>query len=168
MTELEEIKEVLRVRLNEKRPAAPTFHHGLLRRSAGTINNLKRSLRFEMIACIVFLVLTIISPLALPAKGMVMYTAVVGGYCLLFLLYLRKLYRRLDSLHKQVPSTLQSLEAIYSIITEYVRLYFRLCMLSVPVFFGLAFAALGDRLIIRAEHFLAVFGKCDINPPAIL
>lgn len=156
MTELEEIKEVLRVRLNEKRPDAPSLHPGLLQRSSGTVSNLKRSLRFEMIACVAFLALTIISPLVLPVKGMVIYAVVVGSYCLLFLGYLSRLARRLDILHRQVPSTLRSLETIHSIIKEYTRLYFRLCLLSVPVFFGLAFASLGNGASLGAEHILVV------------
>ncbi|KIC93878.1 hypothetical protein [Flavihumibacter solisilvae] len=156
MTELEELKAVLRVRLNEKRPEAPSVHQGLLRRSSGTITSLKRSLRFELIACVAFLVLTIISPLVLPAKGMVIYAAVVGSYCLLFLGYLSRLARKLNRLHREVPSTLRSLESIHSIIKEYTRLYFRLCMLSVPVFFGLAIATLGSWSSLKAEHFFII------------
>ena len=139
--ELDELKEQLRQKLDEAPVSKSELDIGdmLKRKTVSIVYKLQKSLRFEIIFCIVAIIAFGLVGIFNKHWSMRVYFSTFSFVFLLFMLvlfYLQKRIKQLSSTHLSVKSNLQ---LIHSIIKEYVKRVFQFTMALIPICMVFAF-----------------------------
>jgi hypothetical protein len=140
--ELDELKLLVdqEVAGNWKKPALDII--AIIRlQSRGIIQQLLKSIKFEMAMAFLFLLVTVIACFLIPRPFILVVATVTIFYILYFLYYLSRLYHQLKDFGREVLSTRLALQLIYQLMRRYTRLYFLFCSLFLPI---LLFIAIGS------------------------
>ncbi len=138
--ELDELKYQLNKKLDADQPKSASELSVLLKKAAtSVVQKLQRSLRFDLLANILVLLVFIWEALFNKLWSLRIYFATFIFLSVIALIVLIYLIRKIKKLNNTVLPVKQNLEQIYKIISFYKVICFRLTMLLIPVCFTYAF-----------------------------
>src|SRR5215831_970398 len=133
--ELDELKILFKEKMSGKH--ATKSEDDILLILAGkthsVIGKLKRSLRIELVACVIFTVGCVAVALLAVPVWLKIYFFVFAILCALFFPVLWFLLQKTRKLSNGILPVKTNLELIIKILNEYVKRYFQLTMLLIPV-----------------------------------
>ena len=154
--ELDELKIQLQQHLNEQRVAMPVTDIGavLHSRSRSAIANIKRSIGFEIVCYLLFIVTAITLALLSRYWSLQVYGAVAGILSMVFVVILLLLLRKIRHFdNNEVLPVQENLVGVYNIVNGYVKRSFRFSLLLLPVCMAFCFW-LGYREPLRDRYLL--------------
>ncbi|HXL56216.1 MAG TPA: hypothetical protein VN958_08170 [Chitinophagaceae bacterium] len=133
--ELDELKILLKEKLDIQHPVKSTEDISALlnRKTQSVISKLKRSLRIEIITCIVFTFVCVSIGIFGGYTSLRIYFSIFAVVCLLFLPVLWFLLQKTKKLGSTSLPVKSNLELIVKILKEYVKRYFQLTMGLIPI-----------------------------------
>ena len=133
--ELDELKILLKAKIEEQIPAKSTDELALLlnNKTQSVIEKLRRSLRIEIITAILFTV--VFSAVGIFAKyvSLQIYFSAFAFVCFLFIIVLWFLHKKIKQLSSTPQPVKRNLQTISAILKEYVKRYFQLTMILIPL-----------------------------------
>ena len=139
--ELDELKILLQQKkVGEEQQKSSTDLALLLKKNTqSVVSKLKRSLYFEIVWGWLFGLLCMYEVFFGSMWSLQIYFGVFGGICLAFSVVLYYLVVRIDKLNNTTLPVKHNLQAIYSIIQEFVKRYYQFTMLLIPIAFTFSF-----------------------------
>jgi hypothetical protein len=110
----------------------------LFERSAGILQRLIKSIQFEIITCLLFMLVAAALPLISPVLFIKIVSAVSLIYCLCFGFNLLKLQRQINTHDQIMLPTQRAIAALAHLLERFTRIYFLRCIVSVPLLFILS------------------------------
>jgi hypothetical protein len=135
--ELDEFKQ----RLKETVPVESTTRsaHELegytRRRAASIVKKIKRSILFELIACVIFIVASVSVWAIYPVFYARVFCVLSVFLCCFLLVYLGALYKKIAAYEKEAPAVKAGLQQVIGIIEQFTKLYFQFTMITLPIAF---------------------------------
>lgn len=151
--ELDEFKQRIKEKEIEAAPLRSAhelagYIHG---RAASTIKKIKRNIRFELVACIIFIIASALLYVAYHISYVRAFALLSVFLCCFLLLYLSSLHKKISSYEKNAPTVRVGLQQVIGIIEQFTRLYFQFTMITLPIIFifGLitGFLGLNDKAV---------------------
>jgi len=155
--ELDEFKQ----RFKEQMPQETSLHsadelEGYIRkRTRSIIASVKRNIRFEILACFVFIAVAIWAWFAYPVSYVRAISLLTVCVCCLLLVYLVNLYRKIGAYEQASLSIKNTLQLVIGILHQFTRVYFQFTMITLPLafVFGLATGFLNIKSGEGLNHF---------------
>ncbi len=139
--ELDELKSLINHKLSTDHTtrSAEDIAVLLTKKTGSVIGKLKRSLRIEIISCIVVIVLFFYLGFAGGYRSLQIYFSVFGVLSFIFLGFIIYLLRRTIQLSATTLPVKSNLQTIVNIIEEFNRRYFQFNMALIPICFIFSF-----------------------------
>ena len=135
--ELDEFKEQLKKNALDE-PVAHTAHElqGYIhRRKVSSIKKIKRSILFELAACVVFIIASVWAWQRYSVSYVHAFVLTSVFLCCFLLMYLAALYKKISAYERETPVVREGLQRVIAIIEEFTRLYFQFTMITLPIAF---------------------------------
>lgn len=134
--ELDEFKQRIKGKVPEERgQSADELGTYIRSRTVSSLQKIKRSMLFELIACGAFIAISI-------AIFIIYHISYVRVFCLLaiflccFLVaYLAALHRKISLYEKNMPAVREGLLQVIEIVETFTKLYFQFTMITLPIAF---------------------------------
>jgi hypothetical protein len=134
--ELELMKQQIRKRLEHRVIEETVDISAIIRKKSTDVSgHLLGSLRFEIITGVFFILVALGVVLGTSSGYLQLMSAVVLIYTGIFLVFLVRLQRSVKEYFRENKPTVVAVKSILRIMNRFRALYFRLCMLFIPVFF---------------------------------
>jgi hypothetical protein len=114
------------------------FSKLLFEKSAGILQRLIKSIQFEIITCLLFMLVAAALPLIFPVLFIKIVSALCLVYCLYFGFNLLKFRRQINSQHQIMLPTQLAIAALVQILERFMRIYFLRCIVTSPLLFILS------------------------------
>jgi len=139
--ELDELKTQLRQKLDadQSKKSATELSSLLTKKAHSAIYKLQRSLWFEIIMSIVFIIAFACVGFFSSSWAIRVYFSIFTVFGLLFVSVLVFLQRKITQLSRSSLPVRNNLEQVHAIISEYIKRYFQLTMGLIPVCVALSF-----------------------------
>ena len=139
--ELDELKSLLNDKMERVHREKSTGDLALLlgKKTQSVIGKLKRSLRLEIIACIIFTVACVAVAIFGAYTSLRIYFGIFAAMCFLFFPLLYVLLRKTNELSSSALPVKSNLQTLVKLLNEYVKRYFQLTMILIPVSIIIAF-----------------------------
>lgn len=139
--ELDELKLKLRQKLDEAPTSKSELDIGsmLKKKTQSIIYKLKKSLRLEIICCVIFIVGFACVGIFSKHWSLRVYFSTFTVLCIAFLILLFYLSNRIEKLGNTILPIKNNLQLIHSIIQEYVKRSFQFTMALIPVCMAFSF-----------------------------
>jgi len=139
--ELDELKYQLKAKMEADTPntSVETLNKALHSNSQSILGKLKKSLIFEIIVGIIFLIAFIYVSVTSPWWSIRVYFNVFNIVCVVFLLLLFSLLKKINQASASHVPVKSNLTSLLQVLREFVKRYFQLTMGLIPVCFGLSF-----------------------------
>jgi Ca2+/Na+ antiporter len=135
--ELDEFKQ----RFKEKEPEESAWHSvdelgGYVRkRTHSIINNIKRNILFELVACFIFIAAALWVWFSYPVSYVRAFSLLTISLCCFLLIYLVVLYKKIGIYEQATPAVKNSLQQVIDILEQFTRTYFQFTMITLPIAF---------------------------------
>lgn len=155
--ELDELKYLLTHQQSPER-STQQLADALSVKSNSVLDKIKRSIRLEMVCAVIFTIMAIVwivySDL-LFYKALSVYIII---FCTGFFIYIDQLRKRINTYRSQVGSAKRSLEDIINILQTFIRSYFNLTMLMLPVIAIMGIVTLNSDSIALSTRAWTIYG----------
>ena len=135
--ELDDFKQRIHTKLSET--GAIQSAHDLAgyihARTSSTIKKIKRNIRFELMACTLFIAASIWMYAAYHVSYVRVFAFLSIVLSCLLLVYLVSLHKKISSYEKNAPAVRLALREIVEILERFTRLYFQFTMITLPIAF---------------------------------
>jgi Ca2+/Na+ antiporter len=136
--ELDDFKQRFKER---EEPGQMAFHsaHELegytRKRTHSIVNNIKRSIFFELLACIIFTATAVWVWFSYPVSYVRVFCLLAVCLCVFLLIYLAALYKKINVYEKAPLAVKNRLQQVITILEQFTRAYFQFTMITLPVAF---------------------------------
>lgn len=133
--ELDELKILFKERFDVQQPPKSVEEISLLlgKKTQSIVSKLKRSLRIELITCIVLTIACAAIAVFAVYTELRIYFSIFALLCFLFLPLLWFLLKKTERLSRSALPVKSNLESIVKILREYIKRYFQITMALIPV-----------------------------------
>ena len=155
--ELNELKILFKEKFDVQQPPKSVEEISLLmgKKTQSIVSKLKRSLRIELIACIVLTIACTAVAVFAPFSALRIYFSVCAAICFLFLPLLWFLLKRTTRLSSSILPVKSNLESIVKILREYMKRYFQITMALIPIMFVLVlFLSFNGSTNLKEDFFI--------------
>jgi hypothetical protein len=135
--ELDEFKQRLKETVPEGSAIRSAHELGSYtrRRAASIVKKIKRSILFELVACTVFIAVSIVVWAFYPVSYVRVFCVLSIFLCCFLLIYLGALYKKISAYEKEAPAVRESLQLVIGIVAQFTKLYFQFTMITLPIAF---------------------------------
>src|SRR5579885_2075326 len=139
--ELDELKALLKDNMEkvQQEKTATQLAIMLCKKTVSLIDKLKRSLIIELIACIVFTIPCVLIAAFGAYTSLRIYFGIFAVVCILFMPLLLSLHKKTKQLGNTAMPIKSNLQTLVKLLKEYVKRYFQLTMVLIPLSICLAF-----------------------------
>ena len=109
---------------------------GYIRKRTGSvISNIKRSILFELLACLLFVAAAVWAWFSYPLSYVRVFSLLSFCFCCFLLIYLGALYNKISAYEKAALAVKDSLGQVIDILERFTRAYFQFTMITLPIAF---------------------------------
>ena len=140
--ELDDFKTLLKASLEQQAPerSAAQLETAIRQKTLSILGKVKRSIAGEMALGIILVAAGSWVWLRYPSVSTRCFSALMGLLCIFFMVYLGRLYQKINRFEKADQPVKERLRQIIDILQRFTRLYFRFSMSVLPVAFVLGLA----------------------------
>lgn len=132
--ELDELKVQLNQKFNaEQQKSSEDLALLLKKKTSSLIAKIRRSIWIELIACVAFTVAFALIAVFAPYWSLKVYFGFFSFVCVAFFIVLRYLLKKTSDFRTSALPVKANLVALFSILKEYVKRYFQLTMILIPL-----------------------------------
>ncbi|MEO5592940.1 MAG: hypothetical protein ABIR15_10780 [Chitinophagaceae bacterium] len=105
------------------------------KRTRSIINHIKRSILFELMASILFIVAAVWIWFSYPVPYVRVFSLLAFCICFFLLFYLSALHKKINIYEKSPQSVRTGLQQVITILEQFTRVYFQFTMITLPIAF---------------------------------
>jgi len=136
--ELDEFKQRVKESADQEQTALHSAYEleGYTRkRTRSIVNHIKRSILFELIASIIFIVAAVWIWFSYPVSYVRVFSLLAFCMCVFLLIYLSALHKKISIYEKAPLSVKTGLQQVITILEQFTRVYFQFTMITLPIAF---------------------------------
>lgn len=135
--ELDEFKQRLKEQVHGETLSRTAHELGSYtgRRTASVLKKIKRSIVFELLACVIFIAAAVWAWMVYSFPYVHVFCLLCFFMCCFLLLYLGAFYKKISACEKQAAAVRENLRQVIGIIEQFTRLYFQFTMITLPIAF---------------------------------
>lgn len=136
-------------------PSADELEGYIRKRTNSIADKIKRSIQFELAACIVFVGAAVWSWFTYPIAYVRAFSLLCICLCCFLLPYMGAVYRKITAYEKAPMPVKNSLQQVIAILEQFIRVYFQFSMITLPILFifGLITGILSVKGTAMPQHF---------------
>ncbi len=135
--ELDDFKSLLKIKLEEQAPSRSVreLEQSIHRKTVSLLDKIKRSILFEMVMSLLVAAVAARVSWHHHSLSTRFFGIAILVFCILFIVYLAALYKKILFSEKASPSVRERLRQIIDILQRFTRFYFRFSIGFLPVAF---------------------------------